>query len=96
MENAGFRTEPFFLWIHYFDPHFTYVRHPDFGFADGYRGPLTASLTAGRLDRELRASTGPDRQMDDADLPDSQSAVLELTEEERRQLEALGYVDGEP
>ena len=29
---------PFFLWVHYFDPHFTFVRHPDFGFADGYTG----------------------------------------------------------
>jgi arylsulfatase A-like enzyme len=24
--------EPFFLWVHYFDPHFSYVRHPEFGF----------------------------------------------------------------
>lgn len=29
---------PFFLWVHYFDPHFTFVRHPEFGFADGYTG----------------------------------------------------------
>lgn len=27
---------PFFLWVHYFDPHFSYVRHPEFGFAEGY------------------------------------------------------------
>ena len=26
--------EPFFLWVHYFDPHFSYVRHPQFGFLD--------------------------------------------------------------
>jgi arylsulfatase A-like enzyme len=24
--------EPFFLWVHYFDPHFSYVRHPEVGF----------------------------------------------------------------
>jgi len=24
---------PFFLWVHYFDPHFAYVRHPEFDFA---------------------------------------------------------------
>ena len=29
---------PVFLWVHYFDPHFTFVRHPQFGFADGYTG----------------------------------------------------------
>ena len=26
--------EPFFLWVHYFDPHYSYVRHPQFGFVD--------------------------------------------------------------
>ena len=26
--------EPFFLWVHYFDPHYGYVRHPQFGFVD--------------------------------------------------------------
>jgi arylsulfatase A-like enzyme len=26
-------SEPFFLWVHYLDPHFTYVRHPEFRFA---------------------------------------------------------------
>lgn len=25
---------PLFLWVHYFDPHFAYVRHPEYGFAD--------------------------------------------------------------
>jgi len=29
---------PVFLWVHYFDPHFTFVRHPQFGFAEGYTG----------------------------------------------------------
>ena len=44
--------EPFFLWVHYFDPHFTYVRHPDVGFADGYAGPLPEKLTPTHLTRE--------------------------------------------
>ena len=26
--------EPYFLWVHYFDPHFTYIRHPKFRFAE--------------------------------------------------------------
>ena len=30
--------EPFFLWVHYFDPHYTYVRHPEFAFTDEYWG----------------------------------------------------------
>jgi hypothetical protein len=27
---------PFFLWIHFFDPHFQYMRHERFGFAAPY------------------------------------------------------------
>ena len=46
LEQAG---EPFFLWVHYFDPHFTYVRHPDVGFADGYTGELPDELASDRL-----------------------------------------------
>ena len=42
-------NEPFFLWVHYFDPHITYVRHQDVGFADGYGGALPDELTARRL-----------------------------------------------
>jgi len=51
--------EPFFLWVHYFDPHFTYLRHPGVGFADGYTGPLPAKITAESL---------PGRQISKADL----------------------------
>lgn len=45
---------PFLLFLHYFDPHFNYKRHPEFGFA---------AESAGRLDgtqsiHELRAMRG--------------------------------------
>lgn len=43
--------EPFFLWVHYFDPHFTYVQHPEFGFCRGYQGNLRPPLTVKRLRR---------------------------------------------
>ena len=32
--------EPFFLFAHYFDPHFNYQRHPEFGFSSGLNGTL--------------------------------------------------------
>lgn len=32
---------PFFLFVHYFDPHYTYVRHPEIGFAAERAGRLT-------------------------------------------------------
>jgi arylsulfatase A-like enzyme len=36
----GRRGDPFFLFVHYFDPHGTYVDHPGFHYADGYSGWL--------------------------------------------------------
>ena len=62
LARLGGVSEPFFLWVHYFDPHFTYVRHPKFGFADGYTGALPDQLTAGRL---MQEEPGP---IPDADL----------------------------
>jgi putative hemolysin len=37
---------PFFLWLHYFDPHFGYVAHHEWEFADapGYGGPITSGM----------------------------------------------------
>jgi len=42
--EAGLK-EPFFLWAHYFDPHFSYVEHGDWEFASGYEGDLEDPLT---------------------------------------------------
>jgi len=38
----GFGRGPFFLWVHYFDPHFAYVFHDEFPFPGppDYRGPV--------------------------------------------------------
>jgi arylsulfatase A-like enzyme len=42
--------EPFFLWVHYFDPHLPYTRAPEYGFADGYSGPIGDTFQfAGKL-----------------------------------------------
>jgi arylsulfatase A-like enzyme len=32
---AGHHDEPFFLFVHYFDPHYSYEDHPEFRFATG-------------------------------------------------------------
>ena len=44
--------EPFFLWVHYFDPHSPYLAHPRFCFADpSWPAPLTnRELTALRTE----------------------------------------------
>jgi arylsulfatase A-like enzyme len=46
---------PFFLWLHYFDPHFYYNEHPEhaFGGRQGYSGPIRPGLEFSRL-LELR------------------------------------------
>jgi len=51
-----FQRRPVFLWVHYFDPHFTYVRHPEYGFAAGYDGKLPSSITQERLDEALHTT----------------------------------------
>lgn len=54
--------KPFFLWVHFFDPHYHYVRHDDVGFAkkllDGLsrrqaRKRLSARFVRSQLDRGL-------------------------------------------
>lgn len=43
------QTEPFFLFVHYFDPHFDYLPHPDYSFASA-----RTALTGGRSILSLR------------------------------------------
>ncbi len=41
------RDEPFFLFVHYFDPHYDYIDHPEFSFLDParpYGGPLRSAM----------------------------------------------------
>ena len=51
IEYIANRTEhkPFFLWIHYFDPHVTYIRHPEFHFADDYKGEISKKIYSKNL-----------------------------------------------
>lgn len=45
------RGQPFFLFVHYFDPHFAYLDHPGFGFSDpaDYQGPIRSGLAIRKL-----------------------------------------------
>jgi len=58
LERVAGADEPFFLWVHYFDPHFSYVAHPEYGFGAGYRGRLPPKVSAQRLKdvRELSSA----------------------------------------
>jgi len=52
--------EPFFLWLHYFDPHVAYVEHEGQGFADGgaYQGPIVSGQDFKTL-RAMQSSITP-------------------------------------
>lgn len=54
--------EPFFLFLHYFDPHALYHEHPDFRQASGYEGPLEPAMGIWET-RDLR----PELTADDVD-----------------------------
>jgi arylsulfatase A-like enzyme len=51
---------PFFLWLHYFDPHFDYLEHEGFGRPRdaAYEGPIRSGMEFPRL-FELRGSLAP-------------------------------------
>ena len=49
---------PFFLFVHYFDPHYTYRRHPQYGFAARGAGRLRGEEPIQVL-RRLRESVSP-------------------------------------
>jgi arylsulfatase A-like enzyme len=49
--------EPFFLWVHYFDPHWAYIDHDEWGFDEDARGRYDEEVayTDGQVARLLEA-----------------------------------------
>jgi arylsulfatase A-like enzyme len=43
MEMLAAGDRPFFLFVHYFDPHYNYKRHPEYGFAPDSAGRLSGA-----------------------------------------------------
>ncbi len=56
------RDDPFFLWVHYFDPHFAYREHEGFEFAreSPYSGPVQPGVRFGELLRSQALLTPAD------------------------------------
>ena len=52
------RKEPFFLFVHYFDPHFVYHDHPEIALAGEYDGPVRSGMPIWDL-RDAREHLGP-------------------------------------
>jgi arylsulfatase A-like enzyme len=53
--------DEFFLFLHYFDPHFDYILHPEFDYDPGYRGPIRSGEYKDSLLEKGPLMTGEDR-----------------------------------
>ena len=53
LEQMAAGPRPFFLFVHYFDPHYNYIRHSEYGFTPPSAGRLSGNEPMG----ELRAMT---------------------------------------
>lgn len=51
--------EPFFIWVHYMDPHTVYVHHPEYGYRKESTSNITVRLTGDELNK-ITNSLGPD------------------------------------
>ncbi len=84
---------PFFLLVHYFDPHFQYHRHPEHAFGEAYDGPLARMTESMKRMRRFAAGgryTARDRQFL-LDLYDSEIAFTDV--QVGRLLDALRELD---
>lgn len=53
--------EPFFLFLHYFDPHYAYIRHEEFEWSspEGYDGWVESNVEIGAVKKAAKASFTP-------------------------------------
>jgi arylsulfatase A-like enzyme len=65
LEGLARGSKPFFLLLHYFDPHYDYLRHPEYGFAPESAGALDGSETYGELWERME---GPGLTEEEVDL----------------------------
>ncbi len=77
MDDLDSRGDPFFLFVHYFDPHDTYQPHPEYGYA---------SKGAGRIKPGM--GSGPLRKLDPAPQGDEVQLLRDLYDEEIRHTDA--------
>jgi arylsulfatase A-like enzyme len=84
---------PFFLLVHYFDPHYAYKRHPEYGFAKASAGRLSGEESI----EELRALKPPPDEEERGLLRDIYDEEIRYTDAgiERllSELERLGLYD---
>lgn len=70
--RAGKDLQPFFLFVHYFDPHYDYFEHPGHRFSNPeYRGPIRSGARFEELMEQIPSLTEEDR-LQLVDLYDSE------------------------
>lgn len=75
--RAGKDLQPFFLFVHYFDPHYDYIEHPRHRFSNpGYRGPIRSGTGHGELLEKIPSMTEEDR----AQLVDLYDSEISFTD----------------
>jgi arylsulfatase A-like enzyme len=86
----SYGEEPFFLYLHYFDPHWAYIEHEEYDFADGYQGWLR-ELTQEMKQNEFAQYVGVTRPRPRRHLfdPDELAYLRDLYEEE------IAYTDAQ-
>ncbi len=90
LESLSARDRRFFLFVHYFDHHYDYLRHPEIGFAQARAGRLDGTQSIQRL-RAMRHDLSPEelahlRDRYDEEIRYTDAGVGELLE----RLRALG------
>lgn len=59
-ERSEAKNEPFFLFLHYFDPHYNYQHHPQFSRTEGYQGQLKPGMDIRKLRKLIPKLTAED------------------------------------
>jgi arylsulfatase A-like enzyme len=59
-EKSAARSNNFFLFAHFFDPHFDYIHHPEFNRTSWYNGALTPKTSFFDIDRDYPSYSGAD------------------------------------
>ncbi len=93
LERLSAGDAPFFLFVHYFDPHYTYRRHEDFDFAPLRAGRLRGGEEIGFL-RDLGTDLTPEerefvRDLYDGEIRHTDAGIGRLLES----LKSLGHYD---
>lgn len=58
--NMTGTSRPFFMFLHYFDPHFRYVHHPAHSLTGSYSGPLKPNMSIAALMKRRQSFTPED------------------------------------